>query len=70
MEYQQAKVGQTLRVIVDSEGDEYYTARSQYDSPEVDPEVLIEKTAPLKRGQMVDVRIKEAMPFELIAELV
>lgn len=70
MEIQQQKVGQTLKVIIDSEEEEYYSGRTEFDSPEVDPEVLVRKTTPLKAGDMVNVRITEAMPFELIGEVV
>ncbi len=64
------KIGQKLRVIIDSENDEYYVARSQFDSPEVDPEVLIKKgDKRLTRGSFVNVNIVDAMPFELIATL-
>ena len=65
-EIQQSKVGKTFRVIVDREEADYYVGRTQFDSPEVDPEVLIEKTKPLVRGEFVDVEITEALPFELI----
>lgn len=70
LEIQQQKVGQTLKVIIDSEEEEYYSGRTEFDSPEVDPEVLVRKTTPLKAGEMVEVRITEAMPFELIGEVV
>ena len=40
--------------------------RTEFDSPEVDPEVLIEKTKPLKRGEFADVRIIQSLPYELI----
>ncbi|MDE6310001.1 MAG: 30S ribosomal protein S12 methylthiotransferase RimO [Muribaculaceae bacterium] len=66
LESNQAKVGQTLEVVVDSEEDDYYVGRSQYDSPEVDPEVLIKKTRKLKEGEWIDVKITDALPFELI----
>ncbi|MDE6332925.1 MAG: 30S ribosomal protein S12 methylthiotransferase RimO [Muribaculaceae bacterium] len=67
MEIQQSKVGTIQRVIIDSENEDFYIARTQFDSPEVDPEVLVEKTATLKTGEFYDVEITEAMPFELIA---
>lgn len=60
------KVGSIQRVIVDSENDDYYVGRTQYDSPEVDPEVLIEKTSDLKIGSFYDVEFTKAMPFELM----
>ena len=67
LQLNEKKIGQTLRVIVDSENDDYYVCRSQYDSPEVDPEVLVEKTSPMHIGGMYDVKVTDALPFELIA---
>lgn len=69
LESNQSKVGQVMEVIVDGEEDDYYVGRTQYDSPEVDPEVLIRKSKKLKRGEFYNVKIVDAMPFELIAEL-
>lgn len=75
MEIQQEKVGKKYRVIVDSEDDDYFSARTEFDSPEVDPEVLIKKTdiickqLNLKPGDIVTVKIDEALPFELIAHV-
>ena len=66
LDIQQQKVGQTLRVIVDREEDDYYIGRTEWDSPEVDPEVLISKGTPLIIGDFAQVRITEALPFELI----
>ncbi len=68
-EIQDGKVGQTLRVIVDREDDDYYVGRTQYDSPEVDPEVLIGKDQPLKVGKFYNVTITQAMPFELLGKV-
>ena len=67
MDIQQQKVGQTLRVIVDREDEDYYVGRTQWDSPEVDPEVLISKDKSLAVGEFAQVRIIEALPFELMA---
>ncbi len=68
LDIQEQKVGQTLRVIVDREEDDYYIGRTQWDSPEVDPEVLIKKgEKPLTIGEFTEVRITEALPFELMA---
>ncbi len=66
MDIQQGKVGQTLRVMVDREEEDYYIGRTQWDSPEVDPEVLIAKDTPLVPGEFAQVRITQALPFELI----
>ncbi len=56
-----------MRVLVDREESDYYVARSQYDSPEVDNEVLIEKIRPLEIGNFYDVKVVQTMPFDLIA---
>ena len=66
---QQSKVGSVIKIIVDREEEDYYVGRSQWDSPEVDPEVLIEKTKNLVIGQFYDVEITEALPFELIGKV-
>lgn len=68
-EIQQAKVGQTLDVVIDREEADYYVGRTEFDSPEVDPEVLVKKSAVLTPGQMVTVHVDEAGPFELIASI-
>ncbi|MDE7397087.1 MAG: 30S ribosomal protein S12 methylthiotransferase RimO [Muribaculum sp.] len=66
-EHQQSKVGSTQHVIIDREDPEYYVGRTQWDSPEVDPEVLIAKEKPLTIGEFYDVTVTEALPFDLIA---
>ncbi len=70
LELNEAKVGTTQEIVIDSENDDYYIGRTQYDSPEVDPEVLVKKednTPPMKIGEFYKVQIIEAMPFELVA---
>ncbi|MDD6025134.1 MAG: 30S ribosomal protein S12 methylthiotransferase RimO [bacterium] len=69
LELNEQKVGTVQRVIIDSEEDDYYVGRTQYDSPEVDPEVLIKKDKKLNTGEFYDVTIVEAMPFDLIGEV-
>lgn len=66
---QQEKVGQTYKVIIDREESDYYVGRTEFDSPEVDPEVLITKDKKLKVGEFYNVTITEALPFELIATI-
>ena len=68
LDIQEQKVGQTLSVIVDREEDDYYIGRTQWDSPEVDPEVLITKEKPLTVGEFAQVRITQALPFELVGK--
>lgn len=67
LEHNEAKIGRTLRVLIDREEEEYYVGRTEWDSPEVDPEVLIEKSERLAVGEFYYVEIRQAMPFELIA---
>ncbi len=70
LELNEAKVGSVMRVIIDREDSEYYVGRTEFDSPEVDPEVLIAKGEQLTIGEFYEVKILEALPFELMAELV
>ncbi|MBO7367113.1 MAG: 30S ribosomal protein S12 methylthiotransferase RimO [Paludibacteraceae bacterium] len=63
--------GRRLRVIVDREEGEYYVARSEYDSPEVDLEILIPAAErKLRRGCFYNVEITGAEEFDLYAKLV
>ena len=65
-------VGTRQRVVIDREEEEYYVGRTQYDSPEVDCEVLIEKEAKgerLEAGNYYDVTIIKSEDFDLYAQL-
>ena len=66
---QTEKVGRTFRIILDREEEDYYVGRTEFDSPDVDPEVLISKTEPLEVGQFYHVQIEEAQPFELYGKV-
>jgi len=60
-------IGSVQKVLIDRiEGEKAY-GRTQYDSPEVDPEVIINDPS-LTPGEFVNIRITEAYPFELIGE--
>jgi ribosomal protein S12 methylthiotransferase len=66
-----AKIGSTLRVIIDRTEGEYYIGRTEYDSPEVDPEVLILMSeGELQIGQFYNVRIDSADDFDLYGSVV
>lgn len=69
LDINESKIGQVLEVIIDREETDYYVGRTQWDSPEVDPEVLIEKDCQLSIGEFYNVVIKSALPFELIAQI-
>ena len=66
-EIEAEKIGQTLRVIIDREEGEWYVARTEFCSPEVDPEVLIPIEEQLTIGAFYDVRITDAEEFDLYA---
>lgn len=69
LETNESKIGQIFRVIVDKEEDNYYIGRTEFDSPEVDPEVLIEKDQELKIGEFYDIKITAAQPFDLYGKV-
>ena len=64
------KIGQILHVMIDREEEDFYVGRTECDSPEVDPEVLIAKTEPLQIGSFYNVLIENAQAFDLYASLV
>ena len=64
-----SKVGQTLKVIIDREEPDYYIGRTEFDSPEVDPEVLISKEKELAPGNFYAVKIIGAEEFDLYGEI-
>ena len=70
-EIQEEKVGKVLKVVIDREEGDYYVGRTEYDSPEVDLEVLIAvDSCEMKVGKFYNVKIKSASVYELIGELV
>ena len=70
LEINQARVGRSYRCIVDRREGEFLVARTEYDSPEVDDEVLIRQTrAAIRPGDFVQVRITQAMENDLLGEL-
>ena len=71
LEHNLARVGRTMRVVVDSRQGDYYVARSEYDSPEVDQEILIPtELRQLRRGCFYDVRITDAEGYDLYGEVI
>ena len=70
LEKNQARVGRTFRVIIDRHEGDYYIGRTEYDSPEIDDEVLIPASTPLHIGQFYTVRITQALEHDLIASLI
>jgi len=64
-----AKVGQTLKIIIDREEPDYFVGRTEFDSPEVDPEVFISKEKNLEPGQFYEAKIISAGPYDLFAQI-
>ena len=65
-EIEAAKVGQTLKVIIDRQEGDYYVGRTEFCSPEVDPEVLIPVTeGQLETGTFYNVRVTSAEEFDI-----
>lgn len=69
LETNQEKIGKTLNVVIDREEEDYFVGRTEWDSPEVDPEVLVKKSRRLDVGEFYQVTITDALPFELIGEV-
>lgn len=70
LEINQTKIGKEFEVVVDRREQDFWIARTQYDSPEVDNEVLISDKEKLEIGQFYKVKIVDAVEFDLIGELV
>ena len=66
-ELEAQKIGQTLRVIIDRIEGDWYIGRTEFCSPEVDPEVLIPAQEDLHIGEFYEVRITDAEEFDLYA---
>ena len=69
-ETNEEKIGKTLKVVVDKEESDYYIGRTEYDSPEVDPEVLIKKNKMLNIGEFYNVKITDSQSFDLYGEVI
>lgn len=68
LEINESRVGSVVEVLIDKVEGDYYVGRTQYDSPEVDNEVLIPTTFHLQIGNFYQVRIMDAGHFDLFAE--
>lgn len=69
-ELNQAKIGQTLKVVIDRKEGEYFVGRTEFDSPDVDNEVLIDASKTyLKTGEFTTVTITDAADFDLYGEV-
>lgn len=67
--HNEAKIGRVMKVLVDRKEGEYWVGRSEFDSPEVDPEVLIDSSEDLNIGSFYNIHITGAGEYDLIGEV-
>ncbi|WP_028895946.1 30S ribosomal protein S12 methylthiotransferase RimO [Prevotella sp. HUN102] len=68
-EIEAEKVGKTLKVIIDRKEGEYYVGRSEFCSPDVDPEVLVKAEKRLRVGNFYNVNITDSDEFDLYGSI-
>ena len=64
-EINQTRVGNTMKVLIDSEEPDCYIGRTEFDSPDVDNDVFIDKSKPLTVGEFYNVEITDAAEYDL-----
>ena len=64
------RIGHCERIIIDRREDTFLIGRSQYDSPEIDTEILIETDKSIRPGTFLPVKITEAEDYDLYGEIV
>ena len=70
-EIQEDKVGKEMRIVIDRKEGDWYVGRTEYDSPEVDPEILIPASFDgLAPGMFYNVRVTKADDFDLYGEVI
>ena len=70
-EIQENKVGKEMRIVIDRKEGDWYVGRTEYDSPEVDPEILIPASVDgLAPGMFYNVRVTKADDFDLYGEVI
>jgi ribosomal protein S12 methylthiotransferase len=69
-ELNQQKIGKVFKTIIDRKEGEYWIGRTEYDSPDIDNEVLIHTNQPLQKGHFYHVKITDAQEFDLFAEII
>jgi ribosomal protein S12 methylthiotransferase len=69
-ELNQAKIGNTYKVLFDRKEGGYFIGRTEFDSPEVDNEVLVPAAQYVRMGDFANVKINNAEEFDLYGDLV
>ena len=70
LEINRSKLGQTLKTIIDRKENDYYVGRTEFDSPEVDNEVIVRSKRELEPGKFYSVKMVDALEYDLIGELI
>lgn len=70
LELNQAKVGKIFKVLVDRKEEGVFIGRTEFDSPEVDNEVILSSADYLRLGDFVNARVTSATEFDLMAEVI
>jgi len=70
LDINEQKIGMTFKVLIDRREEGYFVGRTQYDSPEVDNEVLIPDDQLISTGDFYQVRITSAQEFDLLGEVI
>ncbi len=70
LEINELKIGKIFKVIIDRKEGDYWIGRTEFDSPEVDGEVLIPATEKVKQGELYNILIDEATEFDLLGRVV
>ncbi|MDX9891750.1 MAG: 30S ribosomal protein S12 methylthiotransferase RimO [Bacteroidales bacterium] len=70
LEHNQAKIGSVMKVIIDSEENNTYFGRTEFDSPEVDNSVIIKKTKGIELGSFQSVYIDKADHYDLYGTII
>ena len=63
-------LGETLDVLIEEKGKDYYVGRTQYDAPEVDGEVFVNSKRKLKAGEFARVKITDTLEYDLVGEVI
>ncbi|MGD0035664.1 MAG: 30S ribosomal protein S12 methylthiotransferase RimO [Bacteroidota bacterium] len=65
--YNESLIGKKVKVLIDSQDEEYFIGRTEWDAPEIDQEVFVSSHKPLKAGTFQTVTITDAMEYDLFA---
>jgi ribosomal protein S12 methylthiotransferase len=68
-EHNESLIGKTMKVLIDGQENDFYIGRTEWDAPEIDQEVLIRSSQPLKPGTFHSVTITSATEYDLFASV-